>query len=60
MSTHTNPAQHDADDHTDPAIVHGDGAEPVEVHGDSAADEAATEGAVDQLDDLLGGQQPLR
>ncbi|MET4051625.1 hypothetical protein ABID81_000969 [Frigoribacterium sp. PvP054] len=60
MSTHTNPAQHDADDHTDPAAVHGDSPEAVELHGDSAADEAATEGAVEQLDDLLGGQQPLR
>jgi hypothetical protein len=35
--------------------VHGDSPEPVELHGESPADEAAVEGAVDQVDDLLGG-----
>lgn len=60
MTTHANPADHEADDRTDPAVVHGDSPETVEPHGDSAADDAAVEGAVDQLDDLLGGQQPLR
>ncbi|OII22073.1 hypothetical protein [Frigoribacterium sp. MCBA15_019] len=55
MSTPTNPADHDADERTDPAAVHGDSPEPVELHGESPADEAAVEGAVEQVDGLLGG-----
>ncbi|KPG80194.1 hypothetical protein [Frigoribacterium sp. RIT-PI-h] len=51
----TNPARRDADERTDPAAVHGDSAEPVELHGESPADEAAVEGAVEQVDGLLGG-----
>jgi hypothetical protein len=55
MSTPTNPANHDADERTDPAAVHGDSPEEVELNGESPADEAAVEGAVDQVDGLLGG-----
>lgn len=55
MSTPTNPANHDADEPTDPAAVHGDSPEEVELNGESPADEAAVEGAVDQVDGLLGG-----
>jgi len=60
MSTPTNPAEHDVDARTDSAAVHGDSTETVESHGDSAADGAALEGAVDQLDDVSIGDQPLR
>ncbi|WP_423922837.1 hypothetical protein ACPEEZ_03530 [Frigoribacterium sp. 2-23] len=54
------PAQHDVDGRLDPEVVHGDGDETVEAHGTSAADDAALEGAVDELDDLQGGAGPLR
>lgn len=60
MSTHQNPADHEVDESVDAAAVHGDSAEQVETHGESNADGAALEGAVDQLDDLTGGHEPLR
>jgi hypothetical protein len=40
--------------------VHGDDPAPVEEHAGSAADDAAREGAVEQVDDTLGGHIPLR
>ena len=52
------PAQHDVDEHLDPAAVHGDSPDPIDPHGGSAADDAAKKGAVDQLDDLMGGFGP--
>jgi len=54
------PAQHDVDEHQDPAAVHGDSPDTVQPHGTSAADDAAEKGAVDQLDDLMGGFGPGR
>ena len=54
------PADHDVDHRHDAAAVHGDDPAPVEEHAGSAADDAAREGAVEQVDDTLGGHIPLR
>ncbi|KQR43982.1 hypothetical protein ABID92_001426 [Frigoribacterium sp. PvP120] len=56
----TDPADRDLDDRTDAAAVHGDDPAPVDAHGASEADDAAREGAVEQVDDALGGHIPLR
>ncbi|ROS59302.1 hypothetical protein EDF38_2148 [Frigoribacterium sp. PhB160] len=56
----TDPADRELDERADSAAVHGDDPAPVEPHGRSEADDAAVEGAVEQVDDLLGGNGPLR
>ena len=56
----TDPADRDLDGRTDAAAVRGDSADPVVEHGTSEADDAAVEGAVEQVDDTLGGHIPLR
>ena len=54
------PADHVVDDHVDAAAVHGDSDETVVPHGGSAAVDAAREGAVEDVDQALGGHIPLR